>query len=113
MRRLTIITVVLLSIIALNTSAKNFGYIVSVDDKKSVNSRYFKTQCTETLQESILLNTGLELDIEKVFTGDNLFFEYRTNGLIYYVEKKIVVRKKNGKLVYRKITRKERKELAS
>ncbi len=111
MKRLTII--VILAVIAFSANAHKYGYIIYIDSKNPVDSRLFKTQCTETLQESIFLNTGLKLDVEKIFEADNLFFEYRENGLSYYVEKRVVKQKKNGKLVYRKITKKERKNLAT
>ena len=98
--------------LAFNTDAQKIGYIVSIDDRNSADSRFFKTQCTETLEKSIYTSTGLNIAVEEVFEGDNIFFEFRMNDLTYYVEKKIVERKNSGKLVYRKITRKERKEMA-
>ena len=109
---ITLVALILSISLVLKASANEFGYIVSIDDKNSADLHYIKTQCTETLQESILLNTGLVMDIEKIFKGNNVFFEFRMNDMNYYVEKKIVERKKNGKLAYRKITRKERKELS-
>ena len=99
--------------LAFNTDAQKIGYIVSIDEKNTVDSQLFKTQCVETLEKSIYTSTGLKIEVKEVFEGDNVFFEYRDNNIHYYVEKKIVERKKSGKMNYRKITRKERKELTN
>ena len=111
MKRIITIAILLVST-AITTQSQETGYLVFIEDKKENNTEVFKTQCTETLQKSILLNTGVEIDVEKILEGDNVFFEFRMNDINYYVEKKRVTEKKSGKKVYRKITKKERKELA-
>jgi len=111
MKRIVAIVILIVGA-AINTQGQEIGYLVSIEDKEQNNTEYFKTQCTDTLQESVLLYTGVEIDIEKLLDGDNVFFEFRMNDVNYYVEKKIVVERKSGKKIYRKITKRERKELA-
>jgi hypothetical protein len=111
MKRIVAIVILIVGA-AINTQGQGIGYLISIEDKEQKNTEYFKTQCTETLQESVLLYTGVDIDIEKLLAGDNVFFELRMNDVNYYVEKKLIVERKSGKKVYRKITKKERKELA-
>ena len=97
--------------ISFNASSQKIGYIITINNKKSIETKFFKTQSNEIVQKSIFINTGLDLDIERIFEGDNEFFKYENNRLIYYCERKIVERKNNGKIIYRKIKRKDRNEL--
>jgi len=112
MRKTVAIILMFVGAIANHTQGQEIGYLVSIEDKEQKDTEYFKTQCTDTLQESVLLYTGVDIDIEKLLAGDNVFFELRMNDVNYYVEKKLIVERKSGKKVYRKITKKERKELA-
>ena len=112
MKRIGILTIALVFMLAYNARAERVGYLVSVTKETAVNSYFFRTQSVEKLEKSIYNNTGLAVAVEDVFEGDNVFFEYRINGLRYYVEKRKVKRKKNGKLVYQRISKKERKAMA-
>ena len=102
---------VFLLAIALNASSQKIGYIVSIGNDKSVDTRFFKTQSIEMVQKSIYINTGLDLDVDKIFEDNNVFFEFKNSELVFYCERKIVERKKSGKIVYKKINRKELQEL--
>ena len=105
MNRKIAVIIVLVWALAFNTDAQKIGYIVSIDEKNTVDSQFFKTQCVETLEKSIYTSTGLKIEVEEVFESDNVFFEYRDNNIHYYVEKKIVERKKSGKMNYQKRTK--------
>lgn len=91
-------------ILASNASSQDIGYILTIKDSKSPKTNFFKTQSIEKVQDSILLYTGLEMNLQNLFEGNDLFFEYRNNDFGIYCERKIIKHKKNGNMVYRKIT---------
>ena len=106
------VLVIFILFLAFQAGAQKFGYIITVNNtKETAATMSFRTQSIEEVQESILANTGLNLNVENIFEGDNLFFEYRNKGMFFYCEKKIVEQKKNGKLVYKKIKPQNQEEL--
>lgn len=89
---------------ALQAASKEFGYVVTISSgKPSEEIKFLKTQSLEEVQKSILTEAGLQIDLGRVFDGENVFFEYRKNGLFIYCEKKEIEQKSNGKVVYKKI----------
>jgi len=75
--------------------------------KSSDSVTSIKTQSLEEVQKSILSNAGLDIDLGKVFDGENVFFEYRKNGLCILCEKRVILQKSNGRVVYKRIKQNE------
>jgi len=78
-----------------------YGYLVVIDNKKDIET--FKTESLKNVYVAFKHATNLKLDTTHIFDNDKVFFEYRNKDVTFYVEKKYIVKRKNGKTIYKKI----------
>ena len=88
--------------------SQNYGYILTITNSKtSPLPQNIKSQSITEVQKCIIENTGLDIDLRKIFSGENQYFEYRRMGLFLRCEKKAIEKRADGTLAYRKIRQKE------
>ena len=101
MKKLLLLILLLISISTY--SQKNVGYLVSINIDSISHTNVYKIDSIDIVNELFNHYAGIDLDLSNVFINDILFFEFRHNHINFYCEKKRIIYKKNGKVVYRKI----------
>ena len=91
--------ITLLIALTLSVSSQEHGYLVCTTGSTKINCK--KVQNIETVQEILDLRFK-GIDIEKELKRSN-FIQILTETSGIYIEKKRLVRKKNGKIKYRRI----------
>ncbi len=100
--------VIIVSILmVLKARSQEVRYLVLIDDGdlRNISSRTYDN--LDKVSYYFMHYTGHQLDTAKLFTGKNVYFQYRTGDRIFYCEKKKLHVKHNGKKVLRRIKRKE------
>lgn len=104
---ITVLVIVVSILVVLKARSQEVKYLVLIDngDLRDISSRTYDN--LDKVSYYFMHYTGHQLDTTKLFTGKNMYFQYRTGDRIFYCEKKKVHIKKNGKKVLRPIKRKE------
>ncbi len=105
-----VITTLFILLVTVSAMGEDTGYLVAVQDNLVGERKIVRTRSADTVSQKIAKRTGLQVKMEELFAGGNVFFEYRSNHVLLYVEKKKVATRANGKEVYRKIPAKELKD---
>lgn len=99
---------ILFLLISIGAFSQNYGYVLTITKGKSpALPQNIKSESITEVQKCIMENTGLNIDLGKIFSGESQYFEYRNMGLFLRCEKKIIEKRTDGTLAYRKIRQKE------
>jgi hypothetical protein len=101
------VIIVISILMVLKASSREVRYLVLVDDGdlRNISSRTYDN--LDEVSNYFMDYTGHQLDTTKLFTANNVYFQYRTGNRIFYCEKKKLITKKNGKEVLQAIKKKE------
>lgn len=76
------------------------AYLVSISKKNIFYCDYVKTK--KQVSEKVFVYTQQEFNFNEILVN-SIYFDLKTEKYYVYVEKKRVVRKKNGKIKYKRI----------
>lgn len=104
-----VITTLFILLVTVSAMGEDTGYLVAVQDNLVGERKIVRTQSADTVSQKIAKHTGIEVDVEKLFAGGKVYFEFRSNDILLYVEKKKVETKADGEEVYLKLSKKDLK----
>lgn len=102
------IFILFLLLISMTTfSQENVGYLVSINIDSISRTEIYEIDSLNIVSDVFYYYSGVYLDLCNVFVDDIVFFEFRHNHVDFYCEKKRIINKKNGKVVFKKIKKKK------
>jgi len=102
-------TLLLISLIAIAgySGAQETGYYVVIEQTLMNKAKCVKTAKTEVVEQIYFNNFKYKIDIKKSLSGKITYVRHENNNIIFYCERMNIVKKRNGKIKYKKIKKPE------
>lgn len=102
----SILTLLFVFCVVHSIAQSKVAYLVAISADKELKLRYVNT--AEQAKDVVNAYIGQEFNFDEILKS-SVFFDLKTEKYLVYVERKTVIRKKNGKIKYKRYKQKHKR----